>query len=257
MDGTLIFQRKNIKNLAAPLTVLILIYMILELIINYFSIARWILPSPTNIMLTFFENFFSIILPHSIFTLQGLLPGFFIGVPLGIIIGAFIYQYNILDQALSPYIILLVTTPLISLVPLLMMWLGFGVQTKIIAVTIQTFPIVMLNAVTGFNNVDLLKLELMKSLGSNKLQTFIYVVFPASITEVFTGVKLGGIFATIAAISSEFVGGRVGLGSRIVYYTEFIQTEFAFACILATALIGVLLYTFISIVERLIIKWEI
>jgi len=144
----------------------------LELAIKVFDIQSWVLPTPTNTFITFITNFTSEILPHALITLRGIITGFLIAVPLGITLAFFLSQFTILDKAFSPYVIFLSTTPLITLVPLLMIWLGFGIEVKIIAVTIQTFPIIMMNSVTGFNNVDTLKLELMTSLGAHRLQTF-------------------------------------------------------------------------------------
>lgn len=247
----------NKYDFLAPVILFFILYGLLELIVGLFAIPRWILPTPTKIFGTFFSSFENAILPNLTMTLQEILIGFVIGVPTGVIVAAFMTQFKILDKAFSPYVILLVTTPLLTLVPLLMLWLGVGMEVRVIAVIIQTFPIVMMNSATGFNNVDELKLELMKALGANRRQTFFRVVLPASLRHVFTGIKLGGIFATTTAISTEFVGGNVGLGSKIVTATSFIQTEVAFACILAVALIGVLLYAAISYVEKRIITWNI
>ena len=244
-------------NFIAPAIVFVLMYAGIELIIRTFNIQQWILPTPTNILLTFYANFVSEILPHTYVTLKGIIIGFLIAVPLGITIAFFLSQFEILDKAFSPYVIFLSTTPLITLVPLLMIWLGFGIKVKILAVTIQTFPIIMMNSVTGFNNVETLKLELMTSLGANRLQTFFNVTLPASLPNVFTGIKLGTIFSTIAAISTEFVGGKTGLGSRIVYYTSYIKTNLAFACILAVTLIGIVLYSIVSLLEEKLVKWNI
>ncbi len=244
-------------NFIAPAIVFVLMYAGIELIIRTFNIQQWILPTPTNILLTFYANFVSEILPHTYVTLKGIIIGFLIAVPLGITIAFFLSQFGILDKAFSPYVIFLSTTPLITLVPLLMIWLGFGIKVKILAVTIQTFPIIMMNSVTGFNNVETLKLELMTSLGANRLQTFFNVTLPASLPNVFTGIKLGTIFSTIAAISTEFVGGKTGLGSRIVYYTSYIKTNLAFACILAVTLIGIVLYSIVSLLEEKLVKWNI
>jgi len=232
-------------------------YFLLELIVYVFNISTWIFPSPTEVFSAFINNLFNLILPHLIITLQEILIGFIIGVPIGIIIAAFISAFKILDKALTPYVILLVTTPLLSLVPLLMVWLGFGMKVKIIAVIIQTFPIVMMNSVTGFNNVDELKLELMTSLGANRLQRFFKVVFPASLPHVFTGIKLGGIFATTTAIATEFIGGNAGIGYLITTSTSYIRTSLAFASILSAAIIGIALYGTISFVEKKIVTWKI
>jgi len=249
-------KKNRNTDILAPIVLFAILYGLAELFIYAFSIPRWIIPTPTRIFATFFMDFGSIIMPQMITTLSAILIGYVIAVPLGIIVAAFLTQFKILDMAFSPYVIMLVTTPLIALVPLLMIWLGFGINVKIIAVIIQTFPIVMMNSATGFGNVDELKLEFMKALGATRRKTFMKVILPNSLPHVFTGLKLGCIFATITAISAEFVGGNSGLGWKISVSTSYIQTDVAFACILTVALISILFYTAVSMAEKIVVKWK-
>ena len=248
--------KRSRYDVLAPIVLFVVLYLALEIIIRMFAIPRYVLPSPTQILLSFLSQATTVIIPNLIITLQEIFVGLLFGIPLGIVLAAFMTQFKILDKAFSPFVILLATTPLLTLVPLLMLWLGLGIQIKMIAVAISTFPIVMLNAATGFSNVDDLKLELMKALGASRLQTFFRVILPAASPSVFTGVKLGCIFATTTAIGAEFVGGNVGLGSKILMATSFIQTDIAFACILAVALIGIVLYGLVAFLERRIVTWE-
>jgi len=250
-------QRKNLLNYIGPVIVFIFFYLTLELVITVFEIPKWVLPTPTSIFLTFFNKLGPVIIPNSLITLQEIILGFLFGVPIGIILAAFMTQFKIIDRALSPYVILLVTTPLLTLTPLLMIWLGFGMNVKIIAVTIQTFPIVMMNSATGFNNVDDLKLELLTAMGASRIQKFFRVILPDALPDVFTGIKLGSIFATTTAITTEFVGGNAGLGNLITTATSFIKTNDAFAYIISAAIIGISLYSLISYIEKRIIKWVI
>lgn len=250
-------KRKSLTSYISPVIVFLVLFLLLELVVRLFNIPAFILPRPTQIFVAFFINFFSKLIPNLFITLQEIILGFIIGVPIGIVLAAFMSQYKILDKALSPYVILLVTTPLLTLTPLLMIWLGFGMNVKIIAVAIQTFPIVMMNSATGFNNVDELKLELMSSMGASRIQKFFRVILPDALPDVFTGIKLGGIFATTTAISTEFVGGNEGLGNLITTATSWIKTDEAFAYIIGASIIGISLYGLISLIENRIVRWQI
>jgi NitT/TauT family transport system permease protein len=182
--------------------------------------------------------------------------GFLIGVPLGIGFAAVLSQYQIIEKAFKPYVIFLVTTPMLTLVPLFMMWLGFGSRARILVVILQTIPIVTLNSITGFSSVEKFKLDLARSLGATKRQTFFKIVFPNAMPQVFTGIKLGGIFATIAALGAQFAGAKNGFGNRIIYFSRLIETEISFACIVLVALIGITLFTVISRIERSVVNWK-
>ncbi len=251
-------MKENSKaiGILAPVAMFVIIFSLWELLILVFKIPRWIFPGPIAIfksMVTDFPSFW----PHIWVSVKTIFIGFIFAVPLGILLAAFITNFKVLAAALDPFIIFLVVTPLITLVPLLMYFLGFGVEVRILAVIIQSFAIVNMNAATGFLNVELLKLELMQSLRANRSQTFLRVIFPSALPDVFTGMKLCGIFATTACISVEYVGGNEGLGSQIIRHTQYIATEKAFACIFFVAIIGIALYMMISLLEKSVIRWKI
>jgi ABC-type nitrate/sulfonate/bicarbonate transport system permease component len=244
------------ENVIAPVITFIIIFGGLELIVRGFNISRQILPAPSAIVVALVNNFFSDLGEHFLLTIFEILTGFVVGVPLGIAFAALLSQNKLLLKAFSPYVIFLVTTPMLTLVPLFMMWLGFGGKARILVVILQTIPIVTLNSITGFNSVEKFKLNLARSLGATKNQTFFKVIFPNAMPQVFTGIKLGAIFATIAALGAQFAGARNGLGNRIIYYSRLIQTETAFASIVLVAIIGISMYMIISRVERHVVKWK-
>lgn len=257
MGGGIILKKsEKIAQILAPIVMFFIIFGLWQILTIVLDIPRWILPGPIAIFSTMVTSFTEI-LPHMLISLETIFIAFGIAVPLGIILAALITNFKLLAVALDPYIIFLVVTPLMCLVPLLMYFLGFGINVRILAVVIQSFAIVNMNAATGFLNVQMIRLELMQSLRANRLQTFMRAIFPSSLPDVFTGMKLGGIFATTACISVEYVGGNKGLGSQIIRYTQFINTEKAFACIFFVGIIGITLYMLISLLEKLVIRWKI
>ena len=249
-------MKNTIRNISVPISAFIIILGFWSLITYFFKIPRWVLPNPIAIFQTMFVHFdeFSF---HIWVSFRSIIVGFLIAIPLGIIIAGLMSNFKILDKTFSPYIIFLVTTPIVTLVPLLMVWFGFGWEIRVIAISIQVMAIINLNASASFNNVPLLRLELMKSLRANRIQTFFRAVLPSALPEVFTGLKLGAIFAVITDISAEFVGGDSGLGNQIIKYSQYIKTEYAFSCIFFTGIIGIMLYLFVSLVEKLVIRWKI
>ena len=247
------FGRSILINIGPPLLVLLLIGGGLEFIVRVFSISHNVLP-PTSVILVALGQNFSSLLPHLLLTLRVLFISFLIGVPVGIILGALLSEFHILEVAFSPYVIVLLTTPLTTVVPLFMMWIGFGAEMRIIIVTMQTIPIVMLNSIAGFQKVEREKLELASSLGGNRIQTFFKIIFPNALPQVFTGAKLGAIFSTIATVSTGVAGAQAGLGNRIVMYAGFVDTDIVYACIILIALIGVTLFYIIENFQNLLVR---
>ena len=254
-------QKKKIKKkkeplkFFAPLILLVIIVVFLEVFVAVSGISRTILPAPHAILRELSKNFVRDIWPQMLFTLRVILTGYFIAIPLGILIAAICSQFKILIKGMTPLFILLVVTPMITMVPLFMLWLGFDTKVRVIVVVLQATPIIILNTLTGFQTVETSKLELMRSMGATKLQTFIKLIFPNALPQVFTGLKLGCIFSTIAAMSADMAAGKTGLGFRIQQYSSLIMTEMAFGTILIVALIGIILFQIVATIEKKVIVW--
>lgn len=248
-------KRKNPINVIAPLILLILIIGGLELFVKCSGISRTILPAPSAIFAELFKNFGRDIWPQLLFTLKVILTGYVIAIPVGMLIAAVCSQFGIVIKAISPLIILLVVTPMITMVPLFMLWMGFNPSLRIIVVVLQATPIITLNTLTGFSTVETSKLELMRSMGANRIQTFFKLIFPNALPQVFTGLKLGCIFSTIVAMSADLAAGKMGLGYRIQQYSSLIMTEMAYGTIIIVALVGIILFQIVASIEKRIIVW--
>jgi NitT/TauT family transport system permease protein len=249
-------KRDRLLGVAAPIVTFVLLLGVWEGLVVWLEVPQWQLPKPSGVLVTMVRDFDEF-RPHILRSYSTIIIAFACATVLGIALAAILRNFKLLGVALTPYINMLCTTPVITLVPLLLLMFGFGQWVIILAVMLQAFPILNMNAITGFMNVDAIKLELMDSLRATRVQTFRHCILPASLPHVFTGMKLSGIFATTACISSEFTGGSRGLGARIIAYTQFMKMDKAFACIFFVAVIGLFLYLLSSYLEAKIIKWKI
>jgi NitT/TauT family transport system permease protein len=218
-----------------------------------FDVPEWQLPDPSAIFGAMVHDF-ATIAPHLTSTYVNVLLGFVIAVILGLSLAIVIYFNTSIGMTITPLINLMCITPLITIVPLLMLWLGFGNKAKLIAIVLQSFPIVNLNSLSAFSNVAPLHLELMQSMKAKKYQTMRFCVFPEALPGIFTGVKLAAILALMAQVTSEIVGGDSGLGAQIIQYTQYMKMPQAFACVFYTAAFGVLFHQCLSFMERKLVK---
>ncbi len=249
-------KTKNvILSILAPVLVFAALFGFWEWICVKNSIPAWLLPSPSRILVSMIRNF-SDFLPHILISFETVLLGFLFAVPLGILLATLITSSKTISSALSPYVILLVTTPLIVLLPLLMLFLGYGLKVRIIGVVLQAFAIVNMNTCTGILNVPVMRHELMQTVGANKRQSLRHVVYPTAILDIFTGVRLSAIFATTACVSAEYVGGNEGLGALIIRYSQYLKTTESFACIFYVTIIGLLMYGLVSFLQKKVIYWK-
>jgi NitT/TauT family transport system permease protein len=226
-----------------------------ELMLRYFEVPQYILPKPSQIVTALFTEW-PYIWPHLITTLYEMLFGFAIGGSLGFFLAAVITQFPFVEKVVTPYILLLVTTPMLALVPLLILRFGFGSEPRIIAVALASGPMVMINSATGFRRADLAKIALARSFGANTLQIFTKIRIPMAMPMIIVGLMVGSIFGLLTTIGAEMVGGAEGLGNRLTYYSSLIRMPQFFAIILILAIIGISIYIFFFWLGKKWASWE-
>jgi len=242
-------------EIAAIIGVAVMIIGGAELAIRGFEVPVYIMPPPSLILTTLVTDF-HLIAPHIGVTLTELIVGFSIGATAGFLLAAVITQFPFVEKIVAPYILLLVTTPMLALVPLLILRFGFGLEPRIIAVALASGPMVMINSATGFRRVDLAKIALARSFGASTLQIFIKIRIPMALPMVVVGLMIGSIFGLLTAVGAEMVGGSNGLGNRLAYYSSLIQMPQFFACIVVLALIGISIYVLFFWIGKRWASWE-
>ncbi|HVL24900.1 MAG TPA: ABC transporter permease subunit [Thermomicrobiales bacterium] len=216
----------------------------------------YIFPKPTEIGAALWNNFY-LFRPHLFSTLQVLVLGYAIGAGVGLLLAATITQAPFVEKVITPYILLLVTTPMIALVPLLSAKLGYDtILPRVIVVALASGPMVMINAATGFRRTDLGKIALARSYGANTLQLFTKVRFPLALPMIIVGLMVGAIFGLLTAVGAEMVGSSEGLGNRLVYYSSRVQMANFFAVIVILAVIGILDYVIFFWIGKKWASWE-
>lgn len=228
----------------------------LQLWLEVTNTKSYIMPKPTEIGGALYENF-GLFWPHVLSTLQVLAIGYIFGASIGLVLAATITQMPFVEKIITPYILLLVTTPMIALVPLLSAKLGYdSMAPRIIVVALASGPMVMINAATGFRRTDLGKIALARSYGASTYQIFSKIRFPLALPMIIVGLLVGAIFGLLTAVGAEMVGSSEGLGNRLVYYSSRVQMDNFFAIILILAVIGITDYVFFFWIGKKWASWE-
>ncbi len=226
-----------------------------ELGVRLFKVPEFVFPTPSAIVSALVQSI-PTIYDHFFITLGELVAGYIIGAGIGLFLAAVLTQVPFIEKIITPYILLLVTTPTIALVPLLMLRMGFTIWPRIIAVALAAGPMVMINSVTGFRRTDLAKIALAKSYGATTFQIFSKIRFPLALPMINVGLLVGGIFGLITAVASDMIGGKMGLGNRIAYYSSLARMANFFAVILLVSLIGISIWIIMAAVGRRWASWE-
>ena len=248
----------GIRSLGEVLAIVLVAVIIIggtELLLVLFQVPQYVLPRPSEIAVALVTDF-PLIAPHLGHTLVELFAGFSIGAAVGLILAAVITQFPFAEKIITPYILLLVTTPMLALVPLLILRFGFGYEPRIIAVALASGPMVMINAATGFRRVDAGKIALARSYGASTLQIFWKVRAPMALPMIFVGLMVGSIFGLLTAVGAEMVGGGFGLGNRLTSYSSMIQMPQFFAVVLILSILGILIYVLFFLLGKKFASWE-
>jgi NitT/TauT family transport system permease protein len=227
----------------------------IELLLRVFEVPEYILPTPTAVAAAFVKEL-PLILPHLGHTLVSLGLGFAIGATVGLTLAAVITQRPFVEKIVTPYILVLVTTPMLALVPLLILRFGFGYTPRVIAVALAVGPMVMINAATGFRRTDSAKVALARSYGASTLQIFWKVRAPMALPFILVGLMIGSIFGLLTAVGAEMVGGGFGLGNRLTTYSSMINMPEFFAVIFILSTLGILIYVTFFLIGRRWASWE-
>jgi len=226
-----------------------------ELGVRVFKVPEFVFPAPSAIARALVVNM-PTVYEHFFITLGELLAGYVIGASIGLVLAAVLTQAPFLEKIITPYILLLITTPTIALVPLLMLRMGFTIWPRIVAVALASGPMVMINSVTGFRRTDLAKIALAKSYGASTFQIFSKIRFPLALPMINVGLLVGAIFGLITAVASDMIGGKMGLGNRIAYYSSLARMASFFAVILLVSLIGISIWIIMAAVGKRWASWE-
>lgn len=246
---------QSARDVAIIAVVAVLVVGGLELLLNIFAVPQYVMPKPSEIAVALVTDFW-FILPHLGHTLVELFSGFGIGALIGLVLAAVITQFPFAEKIITPYILLLVTTPMLALVPLLILRFGFGYTPRIIAVALAAGPMVMINAATGFRRVDRGKIALARSYGASTLQIFWKIRAPMALPMIFVGLMVGSIFGLLTAVGAEMVGGGFGLGNRLTSYSSMIQMPQFFAVVLILSILGILIYILFFLLGKKWASWE-
>jgi NitT/TauT family transport system permease protein len=224
-------------------------------------ISTIILPRPSAIVESLYFMLTRLFGPgaymeHIATTLAEVIPGFILGSLVALVLGALVEEYRVMRRIVMPYVIALNAAPKIAFAPLFIVWLGFGIEPKIVmAAFICAFP-VFVNTVAGLSSVEEEQLELMASLRATRWNLFWRLKFFQALPYIFAGLRTAMILAVIGAVVGEFSGGSKGLGYLIKFGAANLATDDVYAVVIVLSVIGYVLYSVVDIVERRVVFWS-
>jgi NitT/TauT family transport system permease protein len=182
--------------------------------------------------------------------------GFFLAVILGVIIGTLMGRFRPVEHFLDLYINALMSAPMTAFVPLLIMWFGLGVESRIAVVFLFAFFVIVINTMTGVKQVDRIFVEMARSFGAKELEVFFKVVLPAAMPAIMAGVSIGMGRAVKGIVTAEMLLTLTGIGGMIMQYGSAFATDALFAVILTILMVAMIGMKLVKMVDRRLTGWK-
>jgi NitT/TauT family transport system permease protein len=228
-----------------------------EIVVRGFDVPLVLLPPPSLIAMTLIGR--SPVLADDFMqtVLRSALAGYAVGCAAGFVIAIACDRFPSLAKGLLPYANLLGAVPMIGIAPIMIMWFGFGWQSKAAVVIIVTVFPMMVNTLAGLEATDRIQLDLMRSLAAGYWRTLLKVRLPNALPFIFNALKINSTFALISAIVAEFFGTPiVGMGFRISTEVARMNLSMVWATIVVAAITGSAVYGGLTLVERAVTSWH-
>lgn len=245
----------NIRNILEPIVFFTFLILLWEVLVYLIHIPSFILPPPRDLYVAFTEKF-SILGNHSLITFWEAVGGFALSFVLGVGFAISVVYSRHLQNTIYPLIVILYAMPKSAFAPLMVIWIGYGIFSKMaIAFLVAFFPIVV-NTVVGLREVEPELLDLARINRASPLEVFRKIRLPNSLPYMFAGIKVALVLSVTGAIVAEFVAANEGLGYLILQANYSLDTALALVILLILAVVSLGLFVAVEVLQRKLAPWS-
>ena len=250
-------NRERWLRTAGPLVVLVLVLGLWQGYVVLFHVEQIIMPTPVQVADSLVRGFRSgLFQRHILYTAREVAFGFVFGVILGILLGAPIALSRSIELIFYPYILALQAMPKVALAPLVMIWVGIGIESKILITTIVAMFPIMVNVIIGLRAVEPARINLIRAMNGSMWAEFRYVRLPSAAPFIFAGLKTAAVLSLLGALTAEFVGSEAGLGYLMSQLMFKVDTPGVFAVLVILSVIGVALFMAADWLHQRVVFWD-
>lgn len=245
------------ERLLPPVLTLVVATLVWELGVRLLSVPAFLVPAPSAVLQSAWAER-AVLAGSLLTTAQGAIFGFALSLGLGTVAGLLLALSPRLERGLYPYTIFLQTVPIVAIAPLLVLWFGAGLRAvSVAAFIVSVFPVVA-NSLSGLKSVDPRLLDMFRLYGAGTWDILVKLRLPSAIPSMTTGWRVASGLSVIGAIVGEFVAGfsegSAGLGITILAAYRQLRTDLLFAALLLSSLLGLALFSFVSVTARLLLR---
>src|SRR5690348_13930147 len=245
------------RNAALRVLLMLAVLALWELCVRVFAVPVYILPAPSGILRALYVGVSRFIyIENSWITLEETLLGFLAGTSLAFLLGTAIALSRRFEYFLYPSIVMFQALPKVALAPLIVVWFGVGLPSKIVNAALIAFFPLMVNTIAGLRSADEDRVNLMRSLDASEVQIFWMLRLPGALPFIMAGLEVAMIFALIGAIVAEFVGAQSGLGTLIETLNFSADVAGVFSILFILSMLGLILNQAILQARRRVLFWD-
>lgn len=226
-----------------------------QLLVVALDMPSFILPAPLEVLSKLIERY-DVLLKHTWVTAQEILLGLLLGLSMGLFFALQMLMFKPLKRWLLPILIASQAIPVFAIAPILMLWLGYGIASKVVMAAIIIFFPVTTCCYDGLRNTPIGYLDLAKTMGASKWQRLRHIQLPAALPTLASGIRVAVVIAPIGAVVGEWVGSSAGLGYLMLQANARMIIDEMFAALFILALLSVSLYFITDTLLKKAIPWE-
>ncbi len=250
--------KTRLRGVWEPLALTAIILIVWELAPTVFSIPKYILPTVSSIALALFDtSAWPQYLENASVTLTEAMLGLAIGTSVGLISGVLLHWFKFLYRMTYPLIIALQSVPKVAIAPLFVVWLGFGISSKVLVVVLLVYFPVLVNTLSGLRSTDPDLIELFAANNASRVKTLTKLLLPAAVPSILAGFEVAVTVSLLGAIVGEFVGAQKGLGVMLLQAQYQLNTAAVFALVAILAVIGIFLNFLVRTLRRRMLFWVV
>jgi len=228
-----------------------------ELVVMYFDLPAFIVPAPSKVAFALYQGIASsLYTTHLYVTLSETLLGFVLGSGVAFLLGSIIAVSRTVEYYLYPLIVMFQAMPKVALVPLILIWFGLGISSKVVSAALVAFFPLMVNTIAGLRSADEDRINPVRSLSASRWQIFRMLQLPNAMPYLFAGLEIAMIFALIGAIVAELISAEKGLGMLMQSMSFTMDVAGQFSILFILAIVGLILNGLIGIVRRRVLFWD-
>jgi NitT/TauT family transport system permease protein len=249
--------QRSWQNIGLRILLILAVLAVWEAVVRLFEIPSFILPPPSNVFMALYRGFASTMyFGHIGTTLLETMLGFAVGCTMAFTLGVAVALSRRTEYFLYPFIVMFQAMPKVALAPIIIIWFGLGITSKVVTAALVAFFPLLVNTIVGLRSSEEDRVNLMRSLAASRWQIFWMLQLPNAMPYIFAGLEIAMIFALTGSIVAEFVGAQSGLGMLIQSMNFTMDVAGQFSVLFILSVVGLILNTLVAVVRRRVLFWD-